>query len=131
MLDSEEMEWLGNEVSCGVGMQRIDVIPSVVKEKQRVLIPMELKSVEANEKNVSQIQRYVDWIRQYYIPNRPSDIQPILLAKKINKRGTISYRNLIDSFHRFNEKNNANCEPLKFIEFFLRHNDLQFELVSY
>ncbi len=92
---------------------------------------MELKSVETNEKNVAQIQRYVDWIRQYYIPNRPSDIQPILLAKKINKKGTESYRNLIDGFHRFNEKNNVNCEPLKLIEFFPRHNDLQFELVSY
>lgn len=92
---------------------------------------MELKSIEANEKNVIQIQRYVDWIRQYYIPNRPSDIQPILLAKKVNKKGTESYRNLVDDFHRFNEKNNANCEPLKLIEFSLRHNDLQFELISY
>lgn len=131
VLDSGRMEWLGNEVSCGVGMQRIDVMPSVMREKQRVLIPMELKSVEANEKNVIQIQRYVDWIRQYYIPNRPSDIQPILLAKRINKKGTKSYRNLIDGFHRFNEKNNINCEPLKLIEFFPRHKDLQFELVSY
>lgn len=55
MLDSGQMGWLGNEVSCGVGMQRIDVMPSVTREKQRVLIPMELKSVEANEKNVVQI----------------------------------------------------------------------------
>ena len=131
VLDHGRIEWLGNEVSCGVGMQRIDVMLSVMKEKQRVLIPMELKSVEANEKNVVQIQRYVDWIRQYYLPNRPSDIQPILLAKKINKKGTISYRNLIDSLHRFNEKNNVNCELLKLIEFFPRHIDLQFELVSY
>lgn len=118
VLDQGRMEWLGNEVSCGVGMQRIDVMPSVTREKQRVLIPMELKSVEANEKNVIQIQRYVDWIRQYYIPNRPSDIQPILLAKRINKKGTKSYCNLIDGFHRFNEKNGVNCEPLKLIEFF-------------
>lgn len=131
VLDSGRMEWLGNEVSCGVGMQRTDVMPSITREKQRVLIPMELKSVEANEQNVVQIQRYVDWIQQYYIPDRPSDIQPILLAKKIHKKGTKSYRNLIDSFHRFNEKNNADCEPLKLIEFFLRHNDLQFELISY
>ena len=131
VLDSGRMEWLGNEVSCGVGMQRIDVMPSITREKQRVLIPIELKSVEANEQNVIQIQRYVDWIQQYYTPNRPSDIQPILLAKKIHKKETKSYRNLIDSFHRFNEKNNANCELLKLIEFFLRHNGLQFELISY
>ena len=92
---------------------------------------MELKSVEANEKNLVQIQRYVDWIRQYYLPNRPSDIQPILLVKKINKKGTEFYRNLIDDLHRFKEKNNVNCKPLKLIEFLRSHNELQFEFVSY
>ena len=131
VLDRGRIEWLGNEVSCGVGMQRIDLMPSVMKEKQRVLIPIELKSVEANEKNVDQIQRYVDWIQQYYLPNKPSDIQPILLANKINKKATESYRNLIDTLHRFNEKNNVNCEPLKLIEFFRHRNDMQFEFVSY
>jgi len=131
VLNHGRIEWLGNEVSCGVGMQRIDVMPSVMREKQRVLIPIELKSVEANEKNLVQIQRYVDWIRQYYLPNRSSDVQPILLTKRINKKGTRYYRYLVDGIHRFNEKNNDNCEPLKLIEFFPSHNDLQFELVSY
>jgi hypothetical protein len=80
VLESAQLEWLGNEASCGVGMQRIDIMPSVVHNEQRVLVPIELKAVEADEKNVVQIQRYVDWIEQYYTPNRQSDIQPVLIA---------------------------------------------------
>jgi len=64
-----EFEWLGNEVSCGVGMQRIDVMISTSADNQRILIPIELKSVEADVINAKQIQRYIDWIEQYYTPN--------------------------------------------------------------
>ncbi|MBW1616065.1 MAG: DUF91 domain-containing protein, partial [Deltaproteobacteria bacterium] len=43
MFASENMEWIGNEVSCGVGMQRIDIMLSVSGENRKV-IPIELKS---------------------------------------------------------------------------------------
>lgn len=131
VLDGAEMEWLGNEVSCGVGMQRIDIMPSVMKDGQRIVIPIELKTVEADEKNVIQIQRYVDWIEQYYIPNRQSDIQPVLVAKKISNKQSNACGRLVDSFNRFNNTNNSRCAPLKFIEFNLDNNDLVFETISY
>lgn len=131
ILDEAEIEWLGNEVSCGVGMQRIDVMPSVMKNGQRVVIPVELKAVEADEKNIVQIQRYVDWIEQYYIPNRQSDIQPILVAKKIVNKQSSAYQCLIDSFKRFNSANRNRCASLKYVEFDIRDDDLIFEVVSY
>ena len=131
ILDDAEIEWLGNEVSCGVGMQRIDIMPSVIKKEQRILIPVELKAVEADEKNIVQIQRYVDWIEQYYIPNRQSDIQPVLVAKKIENKQSNTYRRLIDSFNRFNQTNNNRCARLKSVEFDLDNDDLIFEIVSY
>ena len=131
ILNGAEMEWLGNEVSCGVGMQRIYVMPSVIKNNQRVVIPIELKAVEADERNVIQIQRYVDWIEQYYIPNRQSDIQPVLIAKKIEDKTTGNYRKLVDSFNRFNQVNNRRCSSLVFIELSVDGNDLFFEKVTY
>jgi len=131
ILNGAQIEWLGNEVSCGVGMQRIDIMPSVVQSEQRILIPVELKAVEADEKNIIQIQRYVDWIEQYYIPNRQSDIQPVLVAKKIANKQSNAYQLLIDSFNRFNQANNNRCARLKFIEFDLDNDDLSFEIVSY
>ena len=131
ILNGAQIEWFGNEVSCGVGMQRIDIMPSVVQSEQRILIPVELKAVEADEKNIIQIQRYVDWIEQYYIPNRQSDIQPVLVAKKIANKQSNAYQLLIDSFNRFNKANNNRCARLKFIEFDLDNDDLSFEIVSY
>jgi predicted RNA-binding protein len=131
ILNSAQIEWLGNEVSCGVGMQRIDVMPSVVQNEQRILIPIELKAVEADERNIIQIQRYVDWIEQYYIPNRQSDIQPVLVAKKISDKQSNAYERLIDSFSRFNKTNKSRCAKLKYIEFDLDNGDLSFEIVAY
>lgn len=131
ILNGAQIEWLGNEVSCGVGMQRIDVMPSVIQNEQRILIPIELKAVEADERNIIQIQRYVDWIEQYYIPNRQSDIQPVLVTKKITDKQSGVYRRLIDSFNRFNQNNRNRCAHLKFVEFDLDNDDLLFEIISY
>jgi len=130
-LNGAQIEWLGNEVSCGVGTQRIDVMPSVMQKEQRILIPIELKAVEADERNIVQIQRYVDWIEQYYIPNRQSDIQPVLIAKKITNKQSGVYKRLIDSFNRFNRENNNRCNPLVFIEFSIVDNDLFFKKITY
>jgi len=124
-------EWLGNEVSCGVGMQRIDVMISAYENDQRVLIPIELKSVEADITNAKQIQRYVDWIEQYYTPNRQSDIRPMLISKKIENKNTEKYRNIIASFNEFNMRNSRRCENLRYIEYHLKNNNLTFEVITY
>lgn len=124
------IEWLGNEVSCGVGMQRIDVMLSVVKNNSKIVIPIELKAVEADIKNICQIQRYVDWLEQYYIPNRISDIHPVLIARKIEDKNNPSYNAIIGSFKEFNKKH-TRCLPLKYVEYELKENDLEFKEVEY
>lgn len=124
-------EWLGNEVSCGVGMQRIDVMISTNENEQRVLIPIELKSVEADIINAKQIQRYIDWIEQYYTPNRQSDIKPVLISKKIDDKSTEKYQKTIDTFNDFNTRNSRRCENLKYIEYNLENENLVFEVISY
>ncbi|MCF7845968.1 MAG: hypothetical protein K9L85_01895 [Candidatus Peribacteraceae bacterium] len=126
-----EFEWLGNEVSCGVGMQRIDVMISVNENDQRVLIPIELKAVEANITNTKQIQRYVDWIEQYYNPNRQSDIRPVLISKKIENKSTDKYKTILSSFKDFNTLNSKRCEKLKYIEYHLDKRSLVFQEVKY
>lgn len=131
IIENGQIEWIGNEVSVGVGMQRIDVAVSLIKNEQRIIIPIELKAVEASDHNVIQIQRYIDWIEQYYIPNRESDIQPVLISKKIENNETNSYQRIIDSFNKFNEDNQHRCNSLKFIEFRVENNNLLFEEVKY
>ena len=130
LLNGLSFEWLGNEVSCGVGMQRIDVMLSLIKGNIKIVLPIELKSIEASTDNIIQIQRYVDWLEQYYIPNRISDIQPVLISKKIINKSSDNYRRIIESFKQFNKKNNR-CMPIKYIEYELEENNLKFQEISY
>ena len=131
VLNDAHIEWLGNEVSCGVGMQRIDIMTSAMQNKQRILIAIELKKDEAHEDHVNQIQRYVDWIEQYYIPNRPSDIQPVLITKKTANKQSPIYQQLITRLNSFNKTNKGRCDRLKFIEFNLVGDELYFSIVDY
>lgn len=122
----KKIEWLGNEVSCGVGMQRIDVMFSMEESNnKRFLCPIELKAVGAYEDNTRQLTRYIDWIEQYYIPNRISIIQPILICKKENPLSD----ELKVSFKNFNKR--AGILPLKYIEYEIVNNDLVFYEVEY
>jgi hypothetical protein len=134
ILGGKTIEWIGNEVSCGVGMQRIDLLLSVLdndETNRSAVMPIELKSAEANEDILRQIQRYVDWLKQYYIPNRPSAIQPILVSRKIPNKESNKYRQLVESISRFNEANAGICQPLEYVEFGACNNDLFFEKVRY
>jgi len=112
---NESIEWIGNEVSCGVGMQRIDIMLSSFRGNNKVCIPIELKSTIAYSGITNQVQRYIDWIEQYYIPNRPSDIEPIILSRKIDDKTTQLYLNLVNEFNDLNNRNNI--LQLKYIEF--------------
>jgi hypothetical protein len=128
--DDWEIEWLGNEVSCGVGMQRIDVMLSLINGRRYRCVPIELKAVEVEPTVVYQIKRYIDWIEQYYLPNRISDIQPIIIAKKIEDKTTDTYRAIIRALKKFNE-NSSKCLPLKYIEFSIEKDSIAFKYTDY
>jgi len=131
LMDNGKLEWIGNEVSCGVGMQRIDIMLSFEKNDKRLITPIELKAVPASLINKKQIQRYVDWLKQYYLPNRISNIQPILISKKFENKESELYSTILNSFKEFNNEN-KDCFPLKYIEFYLDEEDkIKFEEVDY
>jgi len=130
LLNGLNFEWLGNEVSCGVGMQRIDIMLSLIKNNIKVVLPIELKAVEASTDNIIQIQRYVDWLEQYYIPNRISDIQPVLISKKIANKNSENYRKIMESFKQFNDKNKR-CMSIKYIEYETEEDKINFQEVNY
>lgn len=121
------LEWIGNEVSCGVGMQRIDImfsqnIDTITKE----IVPIELKAVPASKENIRQISRYIDWIEQYYIPNIPSIIRPVLICPKSNLS-----KDTIDAFNTFNSNSQGRYLPLEYIEVTDNGTDLIFTNTPY
>lgn len=126
-ISNSQVEWLGNEVSCGVGMQRIDVmISTVVSDTERIIMPVELKAIPAYPDVLRQIRRYIDWIEQYYVPNRISTIQPVLLCQT---GGLSSQMN--DLFHRFNNESNGRYLPLRYIEYTIENGNIYFNQVRY
>lgn len=129
IVPQENIEWIGNEVSCGVGMQRIDILlSSVTNDINRKIIPIELKSTEAYQDITIQLQRYIDWLQQYYIPNRPSTIEPMIISRAIINKTTSNYQNIIHSFYRFN---NTNSLRIKYIEFSINDNGIIFNEINY
>lgn len=82
----DEAFWVGNEFSCGMGMQKIDLL---VKQEQagKVYIKViELKDEIPSETIIAnQILWYVQWILSYMIPNYEGKqifVQPCIIAKK-------------------------------------------------
>lgn len=123
------VKWLGNEVSCGVGMQRIDVMLAFDKGRFGYIAPIELKSVPLQAVHITQVQRYVDWVEQYYLPNLPSIIAPMLITLKPQTR---SFSTALDEVHRFNERNSGGaCEELQLVEFEVNNSELRFSLNEY
>lgn len=126
-LSSGQIEWIGNEVSCGVGMQRIDIMISKVEsETRRIVMPIELKAVHAYGDNVRQIRRYVDWIEQYYIPNRTSIIQPVLLCKAGPHSEEVRMR-----INEFDSEAEGRYLPLLYVEYNVCGNGLVFTNMAY
>ena len=128
IFQDENIEWIGNEVSCGVGMQRIDIMLSVVRNDNKVCMPIELKSTEAYLEITKQVQRYIDWLKQYYLPNRPSDLEPMIISRQIQNKTTQNYLALLQEFNNFNAQNNLR---LRYVEFNVVNQDINFQEVIY
>ena len=146
LLGNSKLEWLGNEVSCGVGMQRIDLMLSYTEESSgmRHVMPVELKTEHASADNIRQVQRYVDWIRQYYIPNHRSVISPVLLTKGLSTADEMSLAlsgafptdgaspdNLAESIRRFNNQNAGDiCKPLRLVKFSVTDTGIEYDEIT-
>ncbi len=125
-ITESNIEWLGNEVSCGVGMQRIDIMFSVSKSNmKRILYQVELKATPAYEDNTRQLNRYIDWIEQYYVPNRISIIQPVLICKS----GVQLSEELRYNFRKFNKR--KGILQLRYIEYDVVEDELVFHAMEY
>ena len=129
LTDGNSIQWIGNEVSCGVGMQRIDLMLAFINDGIRYVSPVELKSVQLQAAHIRQIQRYVDWVQQYYIPNLPSVISPTLITLK--SQGSLPYA-VREEIQRFNQHNSGStCERLRLLEFEVRSAGLSFSVRDY
>ncbi len=133
ILENKSLEWIGNEVSCGVGMQSIDILLSLADGMQTDTVIVELKSVRGHVDNIKQIERYINWVEQYYIPNKPSNIKAILITEKgnaTNKKGC-NEEDMQVAFNNFKSTYNARVKSIKHIVYSIENSKLKFEQVIY
>ena len=125
LFESHNLEWLGNEVSCGVGMQRIDILTHTKISNEIIITPIELKAVSAQGKNLKQIQRYVDWLKLYYLPTMPGKIRPVLVTKEFKVGDEESKIELFAQIRDF-DLANRDCLPLIWVTFRFEDDELVF-----
>ena len=104
--------WVGNEVACGLGMQKIDLLAINEEQNGSTFRIIELKKAPPNTQSVWQLERYIDWTKRFVLGADSSSIQPILLCRNL-KRLSLS-RKVANSFREFYATGLA--LPVKYIE---------------
>jgi len=110
--------WLGNEVACGVGMQKIDILTicqsSERKGNEYRLI--ELKDESIQPEVVEQIEYYVNWASQnsgrHLDGASDWNIQPVVVAPLHDPK---NWRSVANAFRGYNRKQIS--LPILYFEF--------------
>jgi len=88
---AEDIEWFGNEVCCGQGYKRMDVLcyrgmrvgeDLVVRRGYSVI---ELKKGDAEEANIGQTLEYADWVSAHLSEHGHEAVQAVLIARKMGE----------------------------------------------
>lgn len=122
--------WIGNEVSCGVGMQRIDIL-IIQEDNERVYIKViELKDEVPTEDIVnSQLQWYIKWLFNYIVPNysnKQVEIIPCVVAAKTNNQELIHH---IGNKEFANPYTYSTIQPAEYHAFSVSENCIDFERI--
>ncbi len=121
--------WIGNEVSCGVGMQRIDILVKQESETDIYFKIIELKCVEPYQDIIDvQIPWYIEWVNDYVIPNylhlgKRIHIIPSIIALSTNNTSFLSQASKASypSPHP-----HTLVSPLEYIGFTISNNHINF-----
>jgi hypothetical protein len=121
--------WFANEVSCGVGMQRIDMM-AVVSNKNNVTIKVvELKHGLPTANIIhSQLPWYVKWCSEYVVPNfgeKNVAIDPIVLAHSFGNNQLLSAFKQTAYAHTMSASNAVVALP-QFVSFKFDSNSILF-----
>lgn len=129
----DEPCWVGNEVSCGVGMQRIDTMVIQEKGNDVYIKVVELKCVEPYMDILDrQLPWYITWVTDYVAPNYTAlgknvHIIPCVLAESSTDAEFI---NKCKDFHNgYAHRNNIFVEQAEYIGFKVSTENIEFQKI--
>lgn len=112
--------WIGNEVSCGVGMQRIDIMVIQQNANEVLIKIMELKCVQPEPYIITnQIPWYIKWVSEYVAPNyilqgKKVRIMPCIVAQNTNDK---NFWRALNSFVPCITNSKIDVAKIKFVPF--------------
>lgn len=126
---SDPITWIGNEVSCGVGMQSIDVC--FIQENQSVanIVICELKDEQPIEYIKNQIMKYIDWMKDYIVPTYTKKvvIHPMIVAPTPKEKTKELFNLIKEAPKEFND--NLEVKEIRYISFKEEDKNIIFEEV--
>ena len=123
--------WFGNEVACGVGMQKIDILTICQDGERRKYRMVELKDEPVQSSIVEQIEYYINWASQNCGKHLDGafdwNIQPVIVAPPHNPR---NWQDVVTAFRDYNQKRIS--LPILYFEFIVQNGQpLSFQRVEY
>jgi hypothetical protein len=129
----ENLIWFGNEVACGVGMQKIDILTICQNDKRKgeQYRLIELKDEPIKPQIIEQIEYYVNWASQNsgrHLHNAFDwNIQPVIVAPPLNSKNLNS---IIKAFKKYNQKQIS--LPILYFEFqVFNGSSIKFQKIKY
>ena len=131
MEPGEELVWIGNEVSCGVGMQSIDILTITKTANQINVNILELKAVYLDIAIMEQINKYIRWVLEYFIPTireeLPIVIKPYLIGKQYSNVDRQIERNIeLLGIELYRETNEILIKDVDIRTFIFEDNNINF-----
>jgi len=132
--------WFGNEVTCGVGMQKIDILTICQSNDRKEYRLIELKYKPVQPGVVEQLEYYVNWASQNSGKHLESssnwNLQPIIVAPELNSKfkksgqKTKRWQKIVDRFNEYNGKNIS--LPILYFEFIVECGEsISFQRINY
>lgn len=123
--------WFGNEVPCGVGMQKIDILSICQNSEKKEYRLIELKDEPVQPEIVEQIEYYVNWASQNSGRHLEGafnwNIQPVIVAPPHNPQ---NWQKVINAFRNYNQKQLS--LPILYFEFLIKcENNVIFNQIDY
>lgn len=103
----QNLIWFGNEVACGVGMQKIDILTICDNNNRKEYRIIELKDEPIQPEVVNQIEYYVNWASQnsgrHLVGAFNWNIQPVIVAPHQNQNSS-NWQNVAKALKDYNNK---------------------------
>lgn len=108
--------WFGNEVACGVGMQKIDILTICQNKERKEYRLIELKDEPIQPEIIEQIEYYVNWASQNSGRHLEEafnwNIRPVIVAPPYKSR---KWKSIAQAFNNYNQKGIS--LPILYFEF--------------